>query len=109
MQQQPLFSTLYERLLAEQRYWTAGLVTQTPTVILHHAYEYSLREDLLLALEQRPLSDENAKLLLQSAHPLADLFAAFEQLENDHMDQVRTAIDYRIYKLQAKQKEDYAR
>lgn len=86
---------LYEKLFAEQEKYKGWLLTQPPEEILRHAYEYSIREDIVLAMEYHDVSDEQAKALMDSPSPLAEIFRDFEQIEGDHMDIIRGCIETR--------------
>ena len=41
--------------------------------ILNHAYEYTVREDIVMAMEELELTDAQAQALLDSPSPLADV------------------------------------
>lgn len=56
-----LNTKLYEKLFAEQEQFKGWLLTQPPEEILNHAYEYTIREDIVLAMEHYDVSDEQAK------------------------------------------------
>ena len=45
-----LNTALYEKMAAEQEQYWDWLKSQPPEEILHHAYEYSVREDIVMAL-----------------------------------------------------------
>lgn len=66
MNNQELNTALYEKLFAEQEKFKGWLLTQPPSEILNHAYEYVMREDIVLAMEYHDLTDEQAKALLAS-------------------------------------------
>lgn len=51
MNNQELNTALYEKLFAEQEKFKGWLLTQPPSEILNHAYEYVMREDIVLAME----------------------------------------------------------
>lgn len=51
MTTEELNTQLYHKMFAEQEYYRAWLLAQPPEEILHHAYEYTNREDILLSLE----------------------------------------------------------
>ena len=86
---------VYEKLYAEQEKYKGWLLTQPPEGILNHAYEYTVREDIVLAMEYHDISDEQAKALLSSPSPLDEIFHDFEQIEGDHMDVIRGCIETR--------------
>ena len=71
------------------------LKSQSPEEILNHAYEYSIREDILLSLEYHDLSDAQTNALMKSPSPLADVFRDFEKLETHHMETVWDCLENR--------------
>lgn len=95
MTNEELNTKVYEKLFDEQQKYKGWLLTQPPEEILNHAYEYTVREDIVLAMEYHDLSDEQAKALLSSPAPLDEIFHDFEQIEGDHMDVVRGCIETR--------------
>lgn len=105
MTNEELNTKLYEKLFAEQEAYKGWLLTQPPEEILNHAYEYTIREDILISMEYNSLTDEQASALLQSPSPLADLFKDFEKIEGDHMETVRNCIEHRADKEIEKQRE----
>ena len=74
-------TTLYKQMFAEQEQFRDWLLAQPPQEILNHAYEYVMREDILLSLEYNDLTDAQAAALLSSSSPLADVYAEFDKLE----------------------------
>lgn len=46
---------LCEKMRVEQSAYCLWLTAQPPEEILHHAYEYSVREDIILATEEMNL------------------------------------------------------
>ena len=88
MTNEQLNTALYKKMFAEQEEFKNWLLTQPPEKILEHSYEYSVREDFLLALEYDDLTDDQAAALLASSNPLDDLFHAYETAETHHMEEV---------------------
>lgn len=65
-----------------------------PGEILQKAYEYVCREDILLSLEYNDLSPKQAKALLKSPTPLADVFKKWDSWEgNHHMENIWNAVE----------------
>ena len=56
MDAEKLTTALYEKMKAEQDSYRAWLVAQPPEEILNHTYEYTIRQDILMALEERDLT-----------------------------------------------------
>lgn len=100
-----LSTALYEKMFAEQETYRDWLLTQTPDEILKHTYEYTVREDILMSLENNDLSDQQAAALLQSSSPLNDVFQEFEKLETGYMDTVLECITGRANTLVQREQE----
>ena len=62
--------TLYEKMCAEQEQYKSWLTKQAPEEILSHAYEYSVREDMLFAVESTEFTEKQTRALLASPSPL---------------------------------------
>ena len=96
-------TTLYKQMFAEQERFRDWLLTQPPQEILNHAYEYVMREDILLSLEYNDLTDAQAAALLTSPSPLVDVYAEFDKLESSHMEEIWSCIESRANALQTDQ------
>ena len=90
-----LNTALYEKMATEQEKYRDWLKSQPPEEILHHTYEYTVREDIVMAMEELELTDAQAKALLESPSPLADVYRYFEKLETGYMDVIRDSIENR--------------
>lgn len=88
-------TALYQKMFAEQESFRDWLKGQPPEEILNHAYEYTIREDILLSLEYHNLSDAQIDALMESPSPLADVFKDFEKLETHHMETVWDCLENR--------------
>ena len=95
MTNEELNTRLYERMFAEQEKYRSWLLTLSSGEVLNHAYEYVMREDILLALEYHDLTDGQTKALLKSPAPLADVFKDWEKRETGHMEDIRETIESR--------------
>ena len=98
-------TTLYKQMFAEQEQFRDWLLGQPPQEILSHAYEYVVREDILLSLEYNDLTDAQAAALLSSPAPLADVYAEFDKLESSHMEEIWSCVEHRADKTLASQLE----
>jgi len=90
-----LRTKLYEKMAAEQEKYRAWLLGQPPGENLNHAYEYTIREDIVMEMEELELTDTQAKALLKSRTPLADLYDAWGKVETHHMDDISEVIENR--------------
>ena len=95
MKPNDLNTALYEKMAAEQDKFRDWLKSQPSAEVLNHAYEYTVREDIVMAMEELELTDAQAQALLDSPTPLADVYHYFEKVETDHMDVVRDCIEIR--------------
>lgn len=86
---------LYEKMKTEQEEFRNWLLSQEPSEILNHTYEYTMREDIVMAMEELELAPMQAKALLISPCPLADVFKEFRDRETEHMDTIRDSIESR--------------
>ena len=98
-------TALYEKMAAEQDKYRDWLKSQPPEEVLHHAYEYAVREDILMAMEELELPDAQAKALLASPSPLADAYREFEKRDTGYMDVVRDSIETRAVAALSAQRE----
>ena len=64
MTNEELNTALYKKMFAEQEKYREWLLSQPPNEILNHCYEYTVREDIVLALEEYDLSDIYARSVL---------------------------------------------
>ena len=97
-------TALYQKMFAEQEKFRDWLKGQPPEEVLNHAYEYTIREDILMSLEYHDLSDVQADALMKSPSPLADVFRDFEKRETDHMDVIWDCLESRAYMLLEEQR-----
>lgn len=58
---QDLTTALYEAMAKEQANFRDWLVKQPPEEILNHTYEYTVREDILMAMEELELPREQGR------------------------------------------------
>ena len=86
---------LYDKMKAEQDKYRDWLLSQPPEEILNHTYEYTMREDIVMCMEELELSPKQAKALLRSPCPLDDVYKEFRDREVEHMDTIRDSIETR--------------
>lgn len=88
-----LKNTLMGKLSREQDKYRDWLKGQPPEEILHHSYEYTVREDILMSMEELTLSEAETRALLLSPSPMAILYDKFSDLETGYMDTIRDSIE----------------
>lgn len=107
MTNEELNTALYEKMFAEQGKFKDWLLSQPPEEILNHTYEYTIREDILMALEYHDLPDAQAKAMLKSPCPLADVFKDWEEKDTGYMDDIwQTVEDRAKAEVQKQQKKE---
>ena len=90
-----LCTKLYQCMTAEQEHYRNWLLGQPPGEILDHAAEYTVREDIMMEMEELELPEAQARALLKSRTPLADVYKEWNKTETHHMDDVRDVIEAR--------------
>ena len=104
MTNEELNTRLYEKMFAEQEQYRDWLLSQPAAEILNHAYEYTVREDILMSLEYHDLEDSQARALLKSGKPLKQIFERWENQETSYMDTVWDTVQEQARAAEAKQK-----
>ena len=97
---------LYEKMSAQQDEYRNWLLQQPPEEILNHTYEYTIREDIVMAMSYLDLPDDQVQALLASPSPLEDVFKVYDNSETTHMDTIRESIEDRAHTLIEQQKEE---
>ncbi len=106
MNNEELNTALYEKMSNEQNKFRDWLLEQSPQDILDCAYRYVIQEDILLSMEDNNLSDEQAKMLIESKNPLYDVYMAFENISSTvHMESIWDCIESHADSLIDLQKE----
>ena len=105
MDTEKLNQALYDKMAAEQEQFKHGLLGMTAEEALNHAYEYVMREDILMSMEVLNLPAPQAEALLESPCPLADIYKDFRDMETGHMDNIRECIEGRAESLMEAQRE----
>ena len=103
MTNEELNTALYKKMFAEQDKFRDWLKSQPSAEVLNHAYEYTVREDILLSLEYNDLTDIQAAALLASPSPLADIYQEFDRMESGHMEEIWSCIESRADAMQVSQ------
>lgn len=105
MSNEEMNTALYEKMSDEQEKFRGWLLTQPPEEILNHAYEYTVREDMVMAMENLDLSHGQAAVLLASPSPLGDLYQEYVKVETEYMDTIRDCLENRADHLLEAQRE----
>ena len=62
---------LYEKMKAEQDKYRDWLLHQEPSEILNHTYEYTMREDIVMCMEELELEPEKASASPRAITPIS--------------------------------------
>ena len=98
-QTEELNTQLYDKMKAEQDKYRDWLLTQPPSEILNHTYEYTIREDIVMCMEEAEITPKQAKALLKATCPLDDCFKAFRDREDGHMEDIREVMEDRANRI----------
>ena len=98
MTQEERMTALYKKMAAEQDRYRDWLMGQAPEEILNHAYEFTVRENIVMTIEDMELTAEQAEALLASPFPLTDICKDVEKIETGYMDIIRDTIKERAEK-----------
>lgn len=85
---------LYDKMKAEQDKYRDWLLSQPPEEILNHTYEYTMREDIVMCMEELELSPKQAKALLRSPCPLDDVYKEFKDREVEHKQAQQIGMEF---------------
>ena len=83
---------LYDKYSAEQEKYREWLLSQPPEEILNHTFEYTVRQDILCAIENGDISDKTAAALLRKDVSLSEVYERFRDTETDYMDVIRDTV-----------------
>lgn len=86
---------LYQRMADEQKKFREWLLGQPPSVVLDHACEYTVREDIVTEMSALELPEAQIRVLLRSRTPLADVYKEWNNTETHHMEDLRDVIEAR--------------
>lgn len=105
MNKGPSNTRLFRKMSAAQDKYRDWLLEQPPMEILSHAYEYSVREDLLLMMENKELTEAQAKALLRSPAPLEDVYKAWEKQDTRYMEDLWATMENRADEVIQREKQ----
>ena len=83
---------LYAKMETEQEAYRAELLAMPPEEILKHTWEYTAREDIMDAVYNEVLPENQVRALLKSPCPLADVFKEYQDLDV-HNDDILVAAE----------------
>lgn len=84
---------LYNKMSAEFEKFKEELLNSSPQEVLDRAYEYVIKDDIVLSLEYSDLTVSRADALLKSENSLDEVYDAWMESESSHMDEIREVLD----------------
>lgn len=89
---------LYEKVENEYNAFIERLKKLPLDRIIDHAYEKVFKEDLMIALQERKLSYNEAKAMLSLKYPLDELYQEWMRTDISYMDMLSDIVDNRVQK-----------
>lgn len=93
MTNEELNTKLYQQMSEELDEYKDELLSMPSAEVLEHAYAYSVKQDILFAMEEIDLPDKQCKALLRESHPLEKVFERWENHESHYMEEIRDMIE----------------
>lgn len=100
---------LYEKVKNEYNEFIEHLKKLPPDKIIDHAYEKVFKEDLMIALQEKKLSYNEAKAMLSLKYPLDELYQEWMHTDISYMDMLSDVVDNRVQKAVIQQKREKER
>ena len=92
MTNKELNAALYEKMSAEQDQFVGRLLKLAPEEMLEHSFEYTVRQDILISMEDSVLNNDQTQALFRSETPLADVYKEYQKQQSGYIDVVRDSI-----------------
>ena len=89
--------TLFDNMAQQQENYREWLLHQSPETILDHAYEYAVREDIMIAFADADFELDQAQVnaLLTRRSPLQDILKDYLKLDSDISNTIREVTEER--------------
>lgn len=87
---------LLEKLEKELENYRQYLLTLPCEEAIEHSYEYTIKKDIVIAIENCYITEEEYKLLLKSPCLLEDIFNTFNALDDDYMETINYSIEKKL-------------
>lgn len=102
-QKERMAQQLYDRAAQELNDYITELKTQTPDQIIGRCYEVSVKQDMVLLLEEHDFPPQELEVLALLEHPLEIIYQDWLQRDDSHMnDLANTFEDYAVQRLREK-------
>lgn len=91
-QEEELKKQLMEKAEKEQNIYREWLLAQEPEEILQHTYEYTMREDILLKLNDMELDKAQLKELLKSPDLMDGIYQRYTKFDTKYMELIEESV-----------------
>ena len=91
-QGEELKKQLMEKAEKEQNIYREWLLAQEPEEILQHTYEYTMREDILLKLNDMELDKAQLKELLKSPDLMDGIYQRYTKFDTKYMELIEESV-----------------
>lgn len=92
MTKEELSGLIYKKACEEQDKYRTWLLSLPPEEILKHTYEYTIREDILIALEFSDFDEDVCTYLLALHSPIAVIYEKFNKCDYTYMEAIYDTI-----------------
>lgn len=93
MTNEELNTAVLDKMSDEFREFSEWLMCLPRREIFNHAFEYTVKQDILYAMENSTMTDEECRALLSAESPLSDIYGHYCKLETGYMDDIRYSAD----------------
>lgn len=99
MTKENINTLLHEKMCKEFNNYKDWLVKQPPDVIMHHANEYAVKQDICMFMDEHNISVNLAKALYDSPCPLEDSYKEYSRRDTYRMYDVERSVEIAANKL----------
>ena len=92
---------LMKKAEKEQSIYREWLLSQEPEEILNHTYEYTMREDILLKLNDMELDKAQLKELLKSPDLMDGIYQRYTKFDTKYMELIEESVKQHAKPIQA--------
>lgn len=83
---------LMKKAEKEQSIYREWLLSQEPEEILNHTYEYTMREDILLKLDEMEFDETQLKELLKVPDLMDSIYQKYTKFDTEYMELIEESV-----------------
>lgn len=102
METNPMHKAVLSKLEDELEVYRKYLLSLPCNEAIEHSYEYTIKKDIIITMENSVFPEDDYKLLLSSPCLLDDIYNTFASMEDDYMETISYSIEKEIRKAQEK-------